>query len=105
METPARSWAKSFSWRIVGIVILGAITYWMTGSWEKTGGVTALFHAIRMVLYYWHERLWEKVAWGRFRHPLDCLPVRKDLTPKDYEIIRSLLDEHRYSAKEPEYQI
>ncbi|MEK7404620.1 MAG: DUF2061 domain-containing protein [Acidobacteriota bacterium] len=105
MDTHSRSWAKSFSWRIIGVVILGAITYSITRSWEQTGTITAVFHVIRVILYYWHERLWEKVSWGKLKHPLACLHVRKDLTPEDYEVIRSLLDQHRYSAKEPEYQI
>jgi len=105
MDTPVRSWAKSFSWRIAGVAILGAITYSMTQNWEKTGVITVLFHGIRVILYYWHERLWEKVSWGKLKHPLACLPVRNDLTPEDYEVIRKLLDEHRYSSPEPEYQI
>jgi len=77
----------------------------MTGSWEQTGGITVLFHTIRIVLYYWHERLWERVSWGKLKHPLACLPVRNDLTPEDYQVIGRLLEERRYSAKEPEYQI
>lgn len=105
MDSVTRSWAKSFSWRISGIVILGGITYLMTESWKVTGGITALFHGIRVVLYYLHERLWDRISWGKLQHPLARLPVRKDLTSEDYEIIRRLLDERRYSAKEPEYQI
>jgi uncharacterized membrane protein len=101
MDTRARSWAKSFTWRIVGVVILGGITYSMTQSWQQTGAITVLFHAIRVVLYYWHERLWEKVAWGQLTHPLASLPVKSDLAPEDYQVIRQLLDEHRYSAEEP----
>jgi len=32
-----RSIAKAVTWRVIGIIILGAITYMVTGSWEKTG--------------------------------------------------------------------
>ncbi len=105
MDTHARSWAKSFSWRVTGVVILGAITYLATRSWEKTGAITALFHVIRLVLYYWHERLWERVVWGKLKHPLADLPVRNDLTAQDLEVISSFLHERRYSTREPEYQI
>ncbi len=105
MDTRRRSMAKSLAWRIIGIAILGAIVYAMTGSWQKTGGITVLFHGVRLVLYYWHERIWDRVSWGKLKHPLACLPVRKDLSPEDYDKIRRLLDEHNYTAKEPEYQI
>jgi uncharacterized membrane protein len=86
-------------------LILGAIAYAVTGNWRETGGITVFFHGIRLVLYYWHERLWDRFSWGRLRHPLQSLPVRKDLSPEDYRVIKRLLDEHKYSADEPEYQI
>ena len=105
MDTKRRAWAKSFSWRIAGVVILGAIAYGITGSWRETGGITVIFHGIRLVLYYWHERLWDRISWGQLKHPLQCLAVRSDLTAEDYANIKGMLDAHSYSAKEPEYQI
>ena len=56
---------KSLTWRIIGIIILGAITYLITGNWAETGIISLTFHAIRFVLYYYHERAWENVRWGR----------------------------------------
>ena len=105
MDTKRRAWIKSLSWRAVGIIILTSIAYAYTGSWKETGWITIIFHSSRLVLYYWHERIWERVRWGRLKHPLACLPVRKDLTPEDYAVIRRLLDEHRFSADEIEYHI
>ena len=60
-----RSWTKSFTWRFIGIVILLPLTYIFTGKWESAAAVTLSFHLIRMILYYFHERLWEGVSWGR----------------------------------------
>ncbi|MEW6355121.1 MAG: DUF2061 domain-containing protein [Planctomycetota bacterium] len=105
MDTRRRAWAKSLSWRILGIVILGAITYLVTGNWKATGGITIFFHSLRLVLYYWHERLWERITWGRLRHPLSHIPVRADLTAEDYELIEGILAERRYLAEQPEYHI
>ena len=42
----------------------GVIAWVFTKNWQITTGVTALFHAIRVVLYYFHERLRTQVDWG-----------------------------------------
>ena len=65
METKLRSWVKSIVWRSIGIVILGSLAYTVTGNWEKTGLITIIFHAIRTVLYYFHERVWLRIRWGK----------------------------------------
>ena len=60
-----RSWTKSFTWRFIGIIILLPLTYIFTGKWESAAAVTLSFHVIRMILYYFHERIWEGISWGR----------------------------------------
>ncbi len=64
MESSKRSWVKSITWRLLGILILGAITWVFTRDLTVTTGVTLVFHSIRLVLYYYHERLWDRVDWG-----------------------------------------
>lgn len=96
MDTKRRSWVKSITWRIAGIFLLGAITWLVTKSWKDMTIITVLFHGIRLVLYYVHERLWEKVQWGRIQHPLACLPVRGTLTPEDLDQVRQKLRELGY---------
>lgn len=64
-ETHLRAWAKSIVWRVIGIAILGGIAYAWTNNWEQTTWITVIFHAIRTVLYYFHERIWERIDWGR----------------------------------------
>ena len=66
-EMKRRSWIKSITWRIIGIVVLGAISWLVTHSWEQTSLITFIFHSIRLVLYYFHERVWDDVEWGRIR--------------------------------------
>jgi len=60
-----RSWTKSFTWRVLGIVILVLISYFVTGSLAKASVITFAFHGIRVVLYVLHERAWELIEWGR----------------------------------------
>lgn len=66
-ETKSRSWAKSLLWRVIGILILGGISWAITRSWEETSLITIIFHGIRLILYYYHERAWDNVDWGRIR--------------------------------------
>jgi uncharacterized membrane protein len=105
MDLKKRSWAKSVTWRLIGIVLLGFITYAITKDWSKTTGITVIFHGLRLILYYVHERVWERVSWGRLKHPLAHLPVRDDLTEQDHQAIERLLQERAYLARPPEYQI
>jgi len=95
-ETHARAWIKSIVWRLLGIVILGAITWVITHSWREMSLITILFHSVRVVLYYLHERIWEKIHWGRIKHPLSVLPVRKELTPDDLNLVRNQLKKLGY---------
>lgn len=105
MESRTRSLVKSISWRIIGIVMQAAITYAFTRSWGDTLGITGIFQSLRFVLYYFHERMWQRILWGRRQHPLAHLTLRADLTTGDVEAIQELLAEQEYLHKEPEYQI
>lgn len=68
MDSWVRSWTKSFTWRVLGIVILILLSYFITGSWVEASLITFVFHAIRLVLYVLHERAWELTAWGRVQN-------------------------------------
>ena len=96
MDTKKRSWAKSLVWRLIGIVLLGLISFLVTDDWKEMSIITALFHSIRVVLYYYHERAWEHVSWGRVKHPLADLPVKQRLAPEDMETVREHLRELGY---------
>lgn len=96
LETRSRAWMKSFVWRILGIFILGAISWLITRDLKEMTIITALFHGIRLILYYFHERIWEKVSWGRVKHPLSVLPVDRELTPSDLNKVRNQLKDLGY---------
>jgi uncharacterized membrane protein len=83
--------AKSITWRVIGIFLLGGIAWAVTRDWKEMSIITVLFHSVRMVLYYFHERIWLRVKWGRIRHPLEEIEVNGKLTPEDLEEIRAQL--------------
>jgi len=90
---------------VIGIVILGIISYLITSDWKMMTGITVLFHSIRVILYYWHERLWERITWGKLNHPLERFAVKENLTREDYEAIRRFLEDQQFIGRPPEYQI
>ncbi len=77
MESKKRSFAKSVIRRIVGIIVLGLITWLYTKNVETTTIVTGLFHSIKFTLDYVHERAWERIDWGLLR--------KTDLNEEDQE--------------------
>ncbi|HPD13951.1 MAG TPA: DUF2061 domain-containing protein [Planctomycetota bacterium] len=105
MESRLRSLTKSVSWRIIGIIMQLFITYAFTRDWSNTLGITSIFQTLRFLLYYFHERAWERITWGRKVHPLAHLTLRPDLDREDIEAIRRLLAEAEYLHEAPEYQI
>ena len=58
METKLRSATKSIIWRIMGVLILGGVTYFYTRHWVQTSLITVMHHAIFLVVFYFHERIW-----------------------------------------------
>jgi len=55
---------KSFIWRIMGVFVLAAVTYFFTRHWIITTKITITHHAFFLVVFYLHER-----AWTHFRNP------------------------------------
>jgi len=60
-ELKKRSALKSFIWRIVGVIVLAAVTFGYTGNWITTGLVTVIHHGVFLLVYYFHERAWLKI--------------------------------------------
>ncbi|MFQ6068845.1 MAG: DUF2061 domain-containing protein [Candidatus Bathyarchaeia archaeon] len=65
LDSKLRSLVKSISWRMLGVVILGSVAWVFTRNIEQTSVITLTFNGIQVVLYYFHERLWDNVEWGR----------------------------------------
>jgi len=64
-ETCKRSLVKSFTYRLLMSVIAFFIAYWATESVEKSIQVIVMYLAGSMVIYYLHERAWDRISWGR----------------------------------------
>jgi len=64
-EKPIRSIAKALSWRIVGTLDTLLISYLLTGKIALAASIASIDFLTKMVLYFFHERLWNRVKWGK----------------------------------------
>lgn len=60
-----RSLVKTISWRLVGSSATLLIAFLITGSLGASGTIAILQLITNTLLYFIHERVWDKVVWGR----------------------------------------
>lgn len=75
MESHKRSIAKALSWRLIAVCITTVTAYIFTNEVAIAVSVGAADSAAKLLTYYGHERLWERVPFGR-----------EEPTKDDYEI-------------------
>lgn len=65
IDKPARSFAKAVSWRLTGTVDTVVISYFVTGRLTLAVSIGAVELVTKTCLYYLHERVWNRVGFGR----------------------------------------
>lgn len=69
IETGARSFLKALSWRVCGSLATALIAFLLTHDTKIAifaGGLDAIF---KVVLFFFHERLWNRISFGKTRMP------------------------------------
>jgi sulfate adenylyltransferase large subunit len=64
-ETHARSFAKAVSWRATGSIDTFVVTFVISGSTKLAGSVAVTEIMTKILIYYFHERIWAFVPWGK----------------------------------------
>ena len=64
-DQPKRSLAKTISWRCTGSFSTFVISYMVSGNFIIAGSIALIQVTANTVLYYIHERLWDRIGWGR----------------------------------------
>jgi uncharacterized membrane protein len=95
-ETHSRTVIKSICWRFVATLTTMAIVYIFTGEFLLSLGVGAVEVIAKIVFYYFHERIWEMISWGKAKHPLASIPVHRELTPEDMQKVTQQLKDLGY---------
>ncbi len=87
-----RSVVKSIVWRVICIVVSILTTFLLTARWDLAVAVGTVYNAITMVLYYFHERFWSRIAWGMkqdSQNKLSINPVHDNRNFENANVVES----------------
>ena len=65
MESHKRSIVKALSWRLIAVCITTVTAYIFTREVAIAVSVGVADSAAKLLTYYGHERLWERVSFGK----------------------------------------
>ncbi len=65
METHKRSVTKALTWRIFATFVTMLVVYIFTKELALSAGIGLLDMLIKIFAYYSHERLWDRISFGR----------------------------------------
>ena len=69
IENHSRSLIKAISWRITGTVDTFIISWLITGRVKIATGIAFTEIFTKIVLFWLHERFWNKINWGKlYKH-------------------------------------
>ena len=69
VESRSRSIVKAVSYRILGSITTGLIVFVITGKGDLSLGVGGLDMVAKIAVYFVHERIWDRIAFGREKPP------------------------------------
>ncbi len=96
IEAHTRTIAKAISWRVIATMTTMTIVFLFTKRIILSLGIGLAEVIAKITFFYLHERIWNKTSWGRRKHPLSELAVKRELKPEDMEIIKNKLKELGY---------
>lgn len=65
MESHRRSILKAVTWRLFAVLVTTLVVYLFTREVALSLGIGLADTAIKIVAYYAHERLWDRMDFGR----------------------------------------
>jgi uncharacterized membrane protein len=69
-ECKTRSFLKAVSWRITGSLDTFVLSYLITGNVVQASAISSIELLTKVALYYFHERFWNSMKWGKQNNPL-----------------------------------
>lgn len=64
-EKHSRSVVKSITYRVLSITTDTLVAYFFTRDAVVTVGIVAFVNGYSTLLYYFHERVWVHIKWGK----------------------------------------
>ena len=65
MESRSRSIAKTLSWRVWATIITTIVVFVVKGEFKLALEIGLLDTTIKLGMYFFHERMWNKINYGR----------------------------------------
>ncbi len=69
MESHTRTIFKTLSWRFVATLITFTVAWVVTGKLTFAAEIGLMDTIIKLGAYYFHERLWIRVSFGKLKKP------------------------------------
>lgn len=69
MEHPKRALMKALTWRLGGAFFTIILVYVYSGKIAESLAVGSITEGIKVGLFYLHERLWNRINFGRGKPP------------------------------------
>lgn len=66
-ESRLRTFARSMTWRVSGVALAVALTWYFTGNPALGVELGLAYNLVRLSTHYFHDRGWARVRWG-MRH-------------------------------------
>lgn len=63
--TKSRSFVKAWSYRVFGTLTSFIVVYIITKEAVLSTVIAFWETVLKVGVYYWHERIWDKIQWGR----------------------------------------
>jgi uncharacterized membrane protein len=67
IDRPVRSIVKTISWRITGSASTFLIAFAISDNFGVAGSIAVIQLVANTILYYLHERVWNKMNFGRYK--------------------------------------
>jgi uncharacterized membrane protein len=64
-EAHSRSLVKAVTWRLLGSIDTFIISYFVTHQLVFAASIASVETVTKVLLFYFHERVWAVVGWGR----------------------------------------
>ena len=65
LDGQPRTISKSITWRALITINNFMIPYILTGSWKASVAFLTIATVMNIVIYYTHERVWNRFTWGK----------------------------------------
>jgi uncharacterized membrane protein len=65
LESRKRAIIKAVTYRLWQSLNTFLIALFFTGKFETAAQIVSVEVIVKIVIYFWHERIWNRVKWGK----------------------------------------